>query len=282
MPDKKFDLGDYVEVKDRITKFYELYGNGRLVTGEVTLTSEPDGKPRVMVQALAYRNPEDPHPGVGYSWMELPGKTTYTAGSELENTETSAWGRAIASLGILNDKSIASAQEIANKQEGAGSAGTSAEGAGGPPAPQGETVTALGPKRVTGEVVKGGEAHQGKWKQGIDGPAIGFKLKLDGDDRDIPQVNVAGDLGRGLSLLLGEDPLIGLRVTVKGTLYNVRPSKGGSFYRLVAEHAEHDVIEGPFGRVPASPELLEAPSEPLFTDEEAAAIVAAELAEATA
>jgi len=33
----RFDRGDYVEVKDRIAKFYELFGQGRLVTGEVRL-----------------------------------------------------------------------------------------------------------------------------------------------------------------------------------------------------------------------------------------------------
>jgi hypothetical protein len=116
MPDKKFDLGDYIEVKDRIAKFYDLYGNGRLVTGEVRLTTEPDGVPRVLVQGLAYRTPDDPLPGQGWSWMALPGTTSYTKGSELENTETSAWGRAIGSLGILIDRSIASANEVQNKQ----------------------------------------------------------------------------------------------------------------------------------------------------------------------
>ncbi len=117
MPDKKFELGDYVEVKDRIKLFYELYANGRLVTSEVTLTREPDDVPRVMVRALAYRSPEDTHPAVGYSWLVLPGSTPYTRGSEVENAETSAWGRAIAALGILVDRSIASAQEVANKAE---------------------------------------------------------------------------------------------------------------------------------------------------------------------
>jgi hypothetical protein len=114
-PERKFDLGDYVEVKDRIKLFYELYAQGRLVTADVKVSSEPDGTPRVFVQALAYRTPDDPHPAVGWSWMVLPGTTSYTRGSELENTETSAWGRAIAATGILIDRSIASAQEVQNK-----------------------------------------------------------------------------------------------------------------------------------------------------------------------
>ncbi len=110
------DLSNYITVNERIRIFYELYGQGRLVTGEVRLSNEPDGVPRVLVQGLAYRTPDDQLPGVGWSWMVLPGSSNFTRGSELENTETSAWGRAIASLGILIDKSIASSEEVQNKQ----------------------------------------------------------------------------------------------------------------------------------------------------------------------
>jgi hypothetical protein len=118
MPDKKeFALGDYIEVKDRIVRFYELFGAGRLVTEEVKATSEPDGKPRIWVKAAAYRTADDPKPGIGWSWLELPGATPYTRGSELENAETSAWGRAIGSLGILIDRSIASGNEVRSKAE---------------------------------------------------------------------------------------------------------------------------------------------------------------------
>ena len=118
MPDKKFELGDYVEVKDRIKLFYELYAGGRLVTRRVEMLTAPDGTQRVLVSALAYRSVDDPLPGVGSSWLQIPGLTPYTRGSEVENAETSAWGRAIGALGILIDKSIASAQEVENKQSG--------------------------------------------------------------------------------------------------------------------------------------------------------------------
>ena len=116
-PEKKFDLGDYVEVRDRVKLFYELYAQGRLVTTEVRASTEPDGKPRIWVQAKAYRTIDDPLPGIGWSWMELPGASSYTLHSELENTETSAWGRAIGSLGILIERSIASSNEIASKAQ---------------------------------------------------------------------------------------------------------------------------------------------------------------------
>ena len=117
MSEKKFGdrLDGYVEVKDRIAMFYAAYPDGRLVTAEVRATSDPDGVPRVWVGAHAYRTADDPKPGVGWSWMVLPGSTPYTKGSELENTETSAWGRAIGSLGIGIDKGIASAQEVRAK-----------------------------------------------------------------------------------------------------------------------------------------------------------------------
>jgi hypothetical protein len=116
MPDRKeFSLGDYVEVKDRIDRFYEFYASGRLVTEEVRATLEPDGVPRIWAKAAAYRTPDDPHPAIGWSWLELPGNTPYTKGSELENAETSAWGRAIAALGILTQSGIASRHEVESK-----------------------------------------------------------------------------------------------------------------------------------------------------------------------
>ena len=118
MPEKKFELGDYVEVKDRIKLFYELYAGGRLVTERIEVLTAPDGTQRVLVQALAYRAVDDPLPGRGSSWLQIPGSTPYTRGSEVENAETSAWGRAIGALGILIDRSIATSNEIENKQDG--------------------------------------------------------------------------------------------------------------------------------------------------------------------
>jgi hypothetical protein len=119
MPEKRFDLGDYVEVRDRIRILYELFPQARIET-DYTLTSEPDDKPKVICRAFVYRKPEDERPaGHGTSWLYLPGTTPYTRGSEVENAETSAVGRAIGMLGILIDKSIATSNEIENKREDA-------------------------------------------------------------------------------------------------------------------------------------------------------------------
>jgi hypothetical protein len=115
MPDKKFELGDYVEVKDRIKVLYEFFPQARIET-DYHLTAEPDDRPKVIVRALVYRKPEDEKPaGHGTSWLYLPGSTPYTKGSEIENAETSAVGRAIGMLGILIAGGMASKQEVENK-----------------------------------------------------------------------------------------------------------------------------------------------------------------------
>jgi hypothetical protein len=219
-----FNLGDYVEVKDRIKLFYELFGQGRLVTSEVTLTREPDDTPRVMVKALAYRTPDDPQPGVGYSWLELPGKTPYTRGSEIENAETSAWGRAIGSLGILIDRSIASAQEVQNKQGEDKRTDVTT----------GETLRSLGLVERVGAIAKGSGRHSDlEWRQAPDGYHIGFLLEV-GDGKAKPQVSIEGPLAVALFAAMGNEPLLGLKVTVKGEVFEVKAPNRRTFYRIIA------------------------------------------------
>jgi hypothetical protein len=256
MPDKKFELGDYIEVKDRIAIFYELYPQGRLCTDQVRFPDPDDDTPRITVCALAYRTPEDPLPGVGYSWMVLPGKTPYTAGSELENTETSAWGRAIASLGILIDRSIASAQEVQNKQEDRHT----------PLAPLSRESAEDG---LIGTVEVGKSPVDMELRQTPDGPALGFKLK---NGRKAYQVLAIGPLADALQMT---DLGAGDRVTVFGTIDLIPWKKG-------------DVDMPPFARI--TPTRIktdewtlpaeEAVSLPLFDEDEAAEIAAREMAEA--
>lgn len=284
MPERKgFDLGDYVEVKDRIAIFYDLFGQGRLVTTDVRLTTEPDGKPRVIVEAAAYRTPDDPLPGRGWSWMELPGTTSYTKGSELENTETSAWGRAIASLGILIDRSIASQNEVKNK---AGESDrTDGERAEGETHEDGEeTLEFLGNLKPTGRIEKGGAAlYQGEWRESPEGHALGFRLKLDGKSKAIPQVAIIGAVGEALWVATSGDGagLVGQKVTVGGRLYAVRQQGRTTFHRLVvgeSDDPERSFIETPDFRIPAihaEDAPAEASSAPMFDDSEQAAIDAA-------
>jgi hypothetical protein len=105
---------DYIDVATRIQIFYDRYPNGSLASEyEIREVMEHTW---IVVKAYAYRTPDDPRPGMGHAWEHVPGRTPYTLGSELMVGETSAWGRAIAALGIAVHKGIASAQEVRNAQ----------------------------------------------------------------------------------------------------------------------------------------------------------------------
>lgn len=217
-----FDLKDYVEVKTRIKLFYERYPDGRLVTNDVRVSVDDD-TPRVWAQALAYRTPDDPHPGVGWSWMVLPGSTSYTKGSELENTETSAWGRAIGSLGIGIEKSIASGDEI--KSKSGENAATERE------------HTDDG--SLIGNVAAGKPPVDLKLRQTKDGPVAGFKLT---QGRSGLQVLASGPLADALHPFLAG--LVGQRVAVWGTVEMVPWDKDGkampAYRRLNLERIKTD------------------------------------------
>jgi hypothetical protein len=72
-------------------------------------------------------------------------------------------------------------------------------------------------------------------------------------------------------------------VTVKGHLYSVRQKGRTTYYRLVIGNPDSDFIETPEVRVPAAepdPLAIAVGQVAAFSDEEAAAIPAAEEAEA--
>lgn len=71
----------------------------------------------VAYTARAYRSPSDLTPGVGTAWEPVPGRTNFTRDSELQNAETSAWGRALIAAGMADaSNGIASADEVRNRQ----------------------------------------------------------------------------------------------------------------------------------------------------------------------
>jgi hypothetical protein len=262
MPEKKFELGDYVEVKDRIAIFYELYPSGRLCTAHVEMLTAPDETQRVMVTAEAYRTPDDPHPGVGTSWMLIPGATPYTRGSEVENTETSAWGRAIASLGILIDRSIASGQEVANKRDD-GPAGAAAPSPQPPDdgGPYRETEELLGDYSGSGMVrLGGGEGYKLEARDGPTGHVIGFRMEFK-DDKAIPQVIVEGPAGEALYLATSMNPgaIRDTRLFVKGRLSSVKSNRQRqSWKRLRVVEWSNNEFTYP---APDEPKLPEPPEE---------------------
>jgi hypothetical protein len=263
---KGFDLGDYVQVKDRIRVFYELYGQGRLVTGEVRLTTEPDGKPRVLVQGLAYRTPDDLLPGVGWSWMELPGTTSYTKGSELENTETSAWGRAIGSLGILIEGSIATTNEIDSKKDDG-------------KVPAARALKSVKPHDPEKSLI--GKAELGKADSGVDFEVhdgqLAFRLTQGNTGYKVVTSGLLAE-----QLALHRDELLGERVKVWGSMESeafVRKHQPVVWYSVV--HAIR--VDCGDLSLPVEPEPDEAVPEPMWPDEaELAAIQEAEMAEAAA
>lgn len=146
-----FDMGDYKEVSERISDLFAKHPEASLRGTYETLTLAD--KTYIAYRAECYRTPDDPAPGVGTAWEEFPGKTPYTKGSELQNAETSAWGRAIVAVGASESKKVASANEVlsARSRQTAEAGNRGSGGSGRPhgaekPAPQ-ESASATSPAR---------------------------------------------------------------------------------------------------------------------------------------
>lgn len=111
---------DYIDVATRLVEFREKYPDGSLqpaVIEKPYSIEDIGGQTYIVVVAAAYRNADDTRPGIGMAYELFPGRTPYTRGSELQNAETSAWGRAIvAALAADTKKGIASAEEVRNRQ----------------------------------------------------------------------------------------------------------------------------------------------------------------------
>jgi hypothetical protein len=88
-------LADYAPVSDRITLFYQRYPAGRIVT---QLHSRTDRE--ITFRALVYREADDSRPAATGWASEREGDGEVNLVACLENTETSAIGRALANLGF--------------------------------------------------------------------------------------------------------------------------------------------------------------------------------------
>lgn len=112
-------LADYVDVPARIAEFRAKYPDGSLQPADLSTPyriEQIGDQHYVVVVAAAYRSPEDPRPGVGMAYEQWPGRTPYTKNSELQNAETSAWGRAIVAALAADTKRIASAEDVRNRR----------------------------------------------------------------------------------------------------------------------------------------------------------------------
>lgn len=109
-----FDLSNYKTVPERIAEAKARYPEGRFQTELLYIPDHPD---YIAVKAKFFRTEDDPTPGEGVAWEIVPGRTPYTKDSELQNAETSAWGRAlVAAFAVDASKGIASREEVQNRQ----------------------------------------------------------------------------------------------------------------------------------------------------------------------
>lgn len=106
----------YNDVASRMREFFAKYPDGSLQQRDVRVYEFGD-LTFIAYTAAALRSPEDPEPGEGTAWERVPGLTNFTRNSELQNAETSAWGRAILAVGAADTKKgIASYDEIESRR----------------------------------------------------------------------------------------------------------------------------------------------------------------------
>src|SRR5687767_2284115 len=107
----KTDLGvsgdDYAPVADRVLRFYERYPTGRIVTHLVRRTDQ-----EVMFRAEVFRSTSDARPAATGWAAEREGDGEINTVACLENTETSAVGRALANLGLTASTKRPSREEM--------------------------------------------------------------------------------------------------------------------------------------------------------------------------
>ena len=110
-----FNLDDYETVEERLIKFWKEHPDGRIDTKLVEASAA-----RFIVQAYIYRTEVDQHPwSSGLAEETVQGRGV-NATSALENCETSAIGRALASAGYATKGKRPSREEMAKvaaKQE---------------------------------------------------------------------------------------------------------------------------------------------------------------------
>ena len=93
----QFNLADYEQVKDRVKAFHAKHKDGRIIT---TLLSDPIDIKVATFKAEIYLG--DVLKATGHAF-EVPGANANKF-AHLENSETSAVGRALANMGLHGDK----------------------------------------------------------------------------------------------------------------------------------------------------------------------------------
>src|SRR5256714_10596610 len=105
--DSYFNREQYATVAERIELFYSRYPLGRINT---ELVSRNDDE--ITFKAFIYRDASDPSPAATGWASERVGDGDINMVACLENTETSAVGRALANLGFIASPKRASREEM--------------------------------------------------------------------------------------------------------------------------------------------------------------------------
>jgi hypothetical protein len=103
-----FDGTAYATVAERVRLFYSAHPLGRIETQLIERTER-----EIVFKALVFRRPNDELPGATGWAAERVGDSEINVVACLENTETSAVGRALANLGFTASRARPSAEEIA-------------------------------------------------------------------------------------------------------------------------------------------------------------------------
>jgi len=110
------DLPNYNTVAERIAEFAAAFPGGSLRQKSIQFVKVGDAD-FVVYTAEAWRTPDDQAPGQGTAWERIPGLTNFTKNSEVQNAETSAWGRAIVAVLAADTRKsdIASSNEMQSR-----------------------------------------------------------------------------------------------------------------------------------------------------------------------
>ena len=109
------DLSNYVDVATRIKLLLEKYPNASIVCTAPKVI-EIAGHHFIEVVTHIACNDGSGRQAQASAWEPFPGKTSFTRDSEAMNSETSSIGRCIGALGIGLTGSMATANEVANRQ----------------------------------------------------------------------------------------------------------------------------------------------------------------------
>ena len=108
-----FDPASYAPVAERVSLFYEAFPRGRIITEMISRTERD-----VVFRALVYRDVGDAEASATGWAAEREGDGDVNTVACLENTETSAIGRALANLGFTASRERPSAEEMAKVSRG--------------------------------------------------------------------------------------------------------------------------------------------------------------------